>query len=219
VTAVVVRALPVLLMLLSLASGCSTWNRIDFPRIVTSGRDGWQHPDRVIDALDLSPGDRVAEIGAGDGYWLSRLSEVVGPTGRVYALEVDDEQLRALSARVAEDGLDNVEVVRATFADPNLPDEGIDLAITCLTYHHIEDRSAYFDRLRRDLSARGRVAHLDDRPDVPLPFRWFQSTGHWSDPEAIRAEMAAAGYRQVASYDFLPMQSFQVFAPLGGDGR
>jgi hypothetical protein len=57
------------------------------------------------------------------------------------------------------------------------------------------------------------VAHLDDRHDVSAPLRWFQTRGHWSDPEQIRAEMAEAGYRRVESFDFLPLQSFQVFAP------
>ena len=55
--------------------------------------------------------------------------------------------------------------------------------------------------------------HLDDRDDVPIPFRWFQGSGHWSNPEALRAEMKRAGYRRVKAIDFLPMQSFQIFAP------
>lgn len=200
-------------LFLSLCVGCSTWSRIDCAGLITSGRDGWQHPERVVEVLALAPGDRVAEIGAGDGYWLSWLSDAVGPTGRVYAVEVDDEKVQALEKRVAEDGLANVVVVRGEFDDPRLPDGGIDLAMTVLTYHHIEGRPAYFRALRRDLSARGRVAHLDDRPDVSAPFRWFQSEGHWSDPEGVRDEMAEADYRLVATYDFLPLQSFQVFAP------
>lgn len=202
-----------LAVLLLLSGGCSTWSRIDFTRVLSSGRDGWQHPERVVEALALAPGDRVAEIGAGNGYWLPHLSAAVGPSGRVYAVEVDDAKLRELEARVAGAGLANVEVVRGTFTDPELPDRGIDLAMTCLTYHHIGDRIAYFRRLRTDLAARGRVAHLDDRPDVPAPFRWFQTEGHWSDPGAVREEMSEAGYRRVATHDFLPLQSFQVFAP------
>lgn len=202
-----------LLVLLSAASSCASWSRVDFTDLVTSGRDGWQRPERVVEALALAPGDHVAEIGAGDGYWLPWLSEAVGPTGRVYAVEVDDALVPALEKRVAEEGLDNVTVVLGGYDDPALPDGEIDLAFTCLTYHHIEERPEYFRRLRRDLSERGRVAHLDDRPDAPPPFRWFQSKGHWSDPDAVRREMAEAGYRPFAEHDFLPVQSFQVFVP------
>jgi len=209
-------AFPVALALLTFACGCSTLDRLDLGRVLTSGRDGWQHPDRVIAALDLKPGDRVAEIGAGDGYWLPRLAEAVGAEGRVYAVEVDDDLVAELEERVAREGLDNVVVVRGRLEDPGLPDGEIDLAMTCLTYHHIQDRPAYFERLRVDLKPRGRVVHLDDRDDAPPPFRWLQSTGHWSDPASLREEMVVAGYRRVEEFDFLPLQSFQIFVAEGG---
>ena len=192
--------------------------KVDPLRVATSGRDGWQHPERVIEALDLRPGDQVAEIGAGSGYWVPWLSQAVGPTGRVYAVEVEDEPIADLRALVEREGLDNVVVVYAEYQDPHLPDGDIDLAITSLTYHHIEDRPAYFAGLRGDLSVRGRVAHLDDRHDVSAPARWLMTDGHWSDSAAIRDEMAEAGYRYVEQFDFLQTQSFQIFAPDPKDG-
>lgn len=204
------------LLLLTFASGCFTLGRMDLVRVVTSGRDGWQHPEQVMAALGLKPGDRVAEIGAGSGYWLPWLAEAVGADGRVYAVEVDDALVAKLSERVARDALENVVVVRGQFEDPKLPDGEIDVAMTSLTYHHIDDRVAYFQRLQVDLSPRGRVVHLDDRHDIPPPIRWFQASGHWTEPAAMRAEMAEAGYRWVEEFDFLPMQSFQVFVPLAG---
>lgn len=206
--------LSVFVVLLTFASGCSILGRLDLGRVVTSGRDGWQHPEQVIAALDLSPGDRVAEIGAGKGYWLPWLAEAVGSEGRVYAVEVDDGLVEELLERVARESLDNVVVVRGRFEDPELPDGEIDLAMTCLTYHHIEDRAVYFQKLQVDLSPRGRVAHLDDRHDVPLPFRWLQSSGHWTDPASMREEMAEAGYRRMEAFGFLPLQSFQIFVPV-----
>jgi predicted methyltransferase len=187
---------------------------MDLGRVVTSGRDGWQHPEQVIAALDLKPGDRVAEIGAGGGYWLPWLAAAVGSEGRVYAVEVDDELVAKLSERVARDDLANVFVIRGQFADPKLPDGEIDVALTSNTYHHIEDRAAYFRRLQNDLSPDGRVAHVDERHDVPLPIRWLQTSGHWTEPASMRAEMTEAGYRKVEAFDFLPMQSFQVFVPI-----
>jgi predicted methyltransferase len=193
-------------------TGCAIVAKTDVSRLLTSGRDGYQHPERVVEALDLREGDRVAEIGAGDGYWLPWLSAAVGASGRVYAVEVDDDLAEALRARVERDALDNVVVVRGDYDDPKLPDGEVDLAMTCLTYHHIEERVDYFQRLRTDLSARGRVAHLDDRHDVGPPLRWLMA-GHWSDPEAIRSEMSEAGYRRIGSHDFLPVQSFQLFEP------
>ena len=197
--------------------GCSGFTKLDVGALVTSGRDGWQHPDRVVAALEISKGDSVAEIGAGSGYWLSWLSDAVGPNGSVYAVEVESDLVVKLEEFVAEEKLGNVKVVHGAYDDPRLPDGEIDLAMTCLTYHHIEERAAYFEQLRTDLAEGGRVAHLDDRPDSPAPISWFQGEGHWTDPALIVTEMDAAGYGTTSSFDFLPAQSFQIFAP--GEGR
>ncbi len=209
-------ALPVLLgSLLGIltVAACGTAAKVDFLRLIGSGRDGWQRPERVIEALELQPGDRVAEIGAGDGYWLSWLSRAVGPAGRVYAIEVEADKVAALRERVQRDGLANVLVVFGRYEDPLLPDAGIDTAFTCLTYHHIEDREAYFARLRRDLAPDGRVVHLDDRDDLSAPLRWLPTRGHTSNVAQMDAEMAAAGYRLSAIFDFLLVQTFRIYLP------
>jgi len=194
--------------------GCSgSASKIDVGELLTSGRDGWQHPHRVLESLDIEPGDTVAEIGAGGGYWIGHLSRAVGPDGRVYAVEVEQSLVDELEDLVEEEAYANVEVILGAYHDPKLPDGEIDLAMTCLTYHHIEDRVPYFEALKRDLSAKGRVAHLDDRPDSPAPISWFQSDGHWTDPAMVQDEMGSAGYDRRAKFDFLPSQSFQLFAP------
>jgi len=198
--------------LLFILPACSSLQKVSLGRVVTSGRDGWQHPERVIQALRIEPGDAVAEIGAGSGYWLPWLSEAVGPDGRVYAVEVDDDKVSALNQLVREEGFLNVEVIRGEFADPMLPDGEIDLAMTCLTYHHIEDREVYFEKLRRDLGPGGRVAHLDDTGEVPIPLIWLASKGHWTKPADMKREMESAGYVQAESFDFL-LQGFQIFTP------
>ena len=209
----ILRTLPTFLLLALMLLGCG--GKVDLLRVATSGRDGWQHPERVVESLQILPGDRVADIGSGDGYFLRWLSEAVGPTGRVYAVEVDDALVEALREMIQAEGLENVEVVRGEFHDPLLPDAEIDIAFTCLTYHHIDDRAIYFARLKRDLSPRGRVAHLDDRDDLTGFTGRMVTKDHWSNVSQMIAEMAEAGYRLVASYDFLLTQSFQIFAPEG----
>ena len=208
------RVLSVSFILLFLPGplACSSLQKVSLGRVVTSGRDGWQHPERVIEALGITPGDVVADIGAGNGYWLSRLSEAVGTRGRVYAMEVDDEKVAQLKELVADENLSNVVVVRGEFADPLLPDGEVDLALTCLTYHHIDDRERYFANLLQDLSPGGRVAHLDDTGELPIPLIWLSSKGHWTKPDDMKREMEAAGYVRLESFDFL-LQGFQIFAP------
>lgn len=211
------RFLPILAWtgLVFLSVGCSGLAQVDVGRVLTSGRDGWQYPERVVESLELKPGDHVAEIGAGNGYWLPWLSEAVGEGGRVYAIEVEPELVDALRVLVAHEGYENVEVIHGGYEDPHLPEASVDVAMTVLTYHHIEARPEYFRRLRASLKENGRVAHLDDRPGAEPPISWFQGEGHWTEPSAIVDEMASAGYGKVAEFDFLPAQSFQVFVPEG----
>ena len=196
------------------ASGCGAVPKVDLWRLVTSGRDGYQRPEMVIEALKLPRGARVAEIGAGDGYWLPWLSGAVGEKGRVYAVEVEADKVELLRQFVDDQGLDNVEVVFGRYEDPLLPDGSVDLAITSKTYHHIDERVAYFRRLRDDLAPHGRIAHLDDRPDLPFPLSWI-TAGHTSDPATIEEEMTEAGYRRLAEYDFIYPQSFLVYGLVG----
>jgi ubiquinone/menaquinone biosynthesis C-methylase UbiE len=172
----------------------------------------------VIEALDLPSGATVAEIGAGEGYWLPWLSRAVGKQGKVYAVEVEADKVEPLREFVDDEGLSNVEVVLGRYEDPLLPDGSVDLVITSKTYHHIEERVAYFRRLRDDLAPHGRVAHLDDRPDLPFPLSWI-TAGHTSDPAMIDAEMAEAGYRRLAEYDFIYPQSFLIYGPTGEPAR
>lgn len=197
---------------LAAATACGAASRVDLWRLLTSGRDGYQRPERVIEALALQPGAAVAEIGAGDGYWLPWLSRAVGDEGTVYAVEVEAAKVERLRELVDDEDLENVQVVLGRHDDPLLPDGVVDLAMTSKTYHHIEDRVGYFRRLHEDLTAGGRVAHLDDRPDLPFPLSWI-TAGHTSDPTTIGQEMQAAGYRPVAQFDFLYTQSFLVYAP------
>jgi len=207
------RGSSLLLVCALLLSGCQGVSKLAWGHF---GRDFWQRPDDVVTALGIRPGDRVADVGSGEGYFLPRLTGAVGPAGRVYAVEVDAELARELELRVAEAHA-NVEVVLGHFDDPLLPDGAIDLVLLVNTFHHIEERAAYFSRLRRDLSPRGRVAVIEPNAELGGVLSLFVEAGHASSARDIAVEMSAAGYRMVAQHEFLPVQVFEVFAP-GSDG-
>ena len=194
-----------LVLVTALLAGCTTVKRFMYEG---GGRDAWQQPDRVVRALALAPGARVADLGAGGGYFTFRLADAVGPTGRVYAVDVDEGLLAYVAKEATARGHRNVETVRAATGDPLLPEDGVDLIFTCDTYHHLAERSAYFRRAARYLRPGGRVAvvDFDDRT-------WFARVlGHGTPAGVIRQEMEAAGYRLVQEHDFIDRQSFQVFA-------
>jgi ubiquinone/menaquinone biosynthesis C-methylase UbiE len=170
-------------------------------------RDSWQKPGAVVAALQLDPGDTVADIGAGGGYFTFRLADAVGPTGKVYAVDVDSGMVSYLRERAAGEKRDNIEVVLAEPDDPRLPERGVEMIFTSNTYHHLGDRTEYFRRAKRYLKPGGRVAivELNDRNWFAY---WFS---HYTPPETIVKEMEAAGYVREVQLGFLDRQTFQIF--------
>lgn len=189
---------------LALAAGCSGLKRFGYEGF---DRDEWQQPDRVLAELSLEPGMRVADIGAGGGYFTFKLADALGDEGVVYAVDVDPDMTAYLEERSRDEGAANVRVILGRFEDPLLPDGEIDLVFTSNTYHHLEDRVAYFRDLLTDLAPGGRVAILELRGTS-----WFARTfGHFTDRETIVRELGEAGYDEIASHDFIDEQSFTIF--------
>jgi len=203
------RAWIALLLLVGLAWGCGPLRRFGYAGF---GRDAWQQPEQVVASLGIAPGMHVADLGAGGGYFTWRLADAVGESGRLYAVDVDPDMTGFLERRARQDGRANVEVILAPYDDPRIPEPGVDLLFTCNTYHHLEARSDYFHNAARYLRPGARVAVIEYKRHGWLQ-RWF---GHFTEAEAIRSEMQAAGYRLVESFDYLERQSFQVFELAGG---
>jgi SAM-dependent methyltransferase len=170
-------------------------------------RDAWQKPHEVIQALALKPDTRVADIGAGTGYFSARLAKML-PRGLVYAVDIEPDMVRYLEARAKREGLRNLVAVAGVPDDPRLP-EKVDLILLVDVYHHIEDRARYFRKLRGSLRPGGRIAVIDFRLDSPEgPPRSARIP-----PETVKAEMQAAGHTLAAEHTFLPHQYFLVFRP------
>lgn len=167
-------------------------------------RDAWQMPARVIEALALKPGMKIADIGAGTGYFSMRLAKTPGIS--VFAVDIEPKMVDYLKTRAASERANNITAVLAGASSPNLP-ESVDVVLVVDTYHHLPNRPAYFRELRTSLKPGGRVAIVDFRKDAPDgPPAHFRFT-----PEQVRNEMTQAGYQLEASHDFLPRQYFLIF--------
>ena len=190
---------------LVLLAGCTALKRYAYEGF---GRDGWQQPERVVQSLELRPGDRVADLGSGGGYFTFRFSQAVGPAGKVYAVDVDRDMLDHVAARARDEGHRNIETVLAKYDDPLLPESGVDLIFTCDVYHHINDRVKYFAEAAKYLSPRGRIAIVD------FDGRHWSATfiGHTTPVEVIKKEMQEAGYRLEREFDFLDRQALLVYS-------
>jgi arsenite methyltransferase len=185
-------------------AGCAEWG---YRHMNDPARDAWQKPKQVVERLDIQPGARVADLGAGGGYFTWYLAAAVGPQGKVYAAEIDDTALAIIEKEMKSRGVRNVVPIRAESGDAELP-EPVDLVFSCDTYHHMQDRVAYFQSLARYLKPDGKVAILDFHAEG-----FFSGLlGHGTTKQEVRREMEFAGYRRAADYDFIDRQHFQIFS-------
>lgn len=168
-------------------------------------RDAWQKPDDVVSALALKADARIADIGAGTGYFTVRLARSV-PQGIVFAVDIEKKMVEHITSRAKEHGLANVRGVVASQTAANLP-ERIDFALMVNSYHHIDERVAYMRDLAGSLTPSARVAIIEARPEADQgPPKHFRITA-----AKIDEEMKAAGYIRAGQHDFLPRQNLLVY--------
>ena len=185
-------------------AGCA---ELAYQHMNDPSRDSWQKPKEVIEKLAVTPGSRAADLGAGGGYFTWYLAGAVGPRGTVYAVEIDDTAVGIIQKEMKSRGITNVVPIHAETGDAKLP-EPVDLVFTCDTYHHMDERVAYFRSLVRYLTPDGRVAILDFHPHG-----FFSGLlGHGTAREEVRREMEAAGYQLTTSFDLIESQHFQIFS-------
>ena len=163
----------------------------------------------LLGALAIQPGWTVCDMGCGNGFYTLQIARLVGPAGKVLAVDIQPEMLHLLAERAAGEGATNVEPILGTVVDPKLPQDGVDLLLLVDVYHHIEDRERYFRALGASLRPGGRIAIIDFTLDSPQgPPRAARVA-----PEIVHAEMKAAGHALAAEHRFLPYQYFLVFQP------
>jgi SAM-dependent methyltransferase len=174
-------------------------------------RDAAGEPRQLVRRLGIKPGMTVADIGAGSGYYVVRLSPIVGPSGRVIAEDVVPEYLQGLRRRVRALGLANVTIGLGEPHDPRLPANSLDTAILVHMYHEIAQPYALLYNLVPALKGGAHIGIIDAyRPTYE----------HGTPPSLLRCELAAAGYREI-SLDRLEGSDayLAIFAPPSVDGR
>ena len=156
-------------------------------------RDKAGEPQQLIRLLGIKAGMAVADIGAGSGYYVVRLSPIVGASGRVIAEDVMPDYLENLRRRVSNLGLANVDIVRGEAHDPKLPAQSLDFAILVHMYHEIAQPYALLYNLVPALKPDARVGIVD---------AFAPTAEHGTPPGLLRCELQAVGYREI-SFDRL----------------
>jgi predicted methyltransferase len=157
-------------------------------------RDSWQRVPDVMTALAIGEGSRVADVGAGSGYFTEHLAREVGAGGRVFAVEISESSLSQLGRLAEREGLDNIEVVRGEIDDPRLPEQSLDAVLVVDAYHEMTEYEAMLSGMFRALRPGGRLVILDHVPDDPSESRDQQTRSHELSIAIVEVELREAGF-------------------------
>jgi len=165
--------------------------------------------DEILRHLHLHEGETIADIGSGGGYFTFAFARIAGKAGRVYAVDVRKNYLDFIKRRSEKEGFDNITFLLAKEGMADLPEAGLDLIFARNVFHHLPGRQNYFRNLQKYLKPDGKVAIIEHKRKGVGFVSLF---GHHTAREVIERDMEMAGYSLMESSDFLPDQTFTVFA-------
>lgn len=177
-------------------------------------RDEEEHTDKLVDHLKIKPGDVIADIGAGTGYFSRRLAKRTGPGGSVLAVEIQNEMLGIITNKMAEAGITNVRPVLGTVSDPMLPAGTVDLILMVDVYHEFDHPWEMMQAISRALKPDGRVVFVEFRGEDPaVPIKPL----HKMTEAQVKKEMSALPLSWVETISVLPRQHIIVFRKKPGE--
>jgi len=156
------------------------------------------------------PGQSIADIGAGGGYFSLRFAEIVGKEGKIYAVDTNPEFLKFIKNNAKEKKLGNVTTILVTEDRLDLPEKSLNFIFMRNITHHISNRIEYFRNLERFLEPEGKIAVIEYKKGKFFTFRGM--FGHDVPKETIMREMGEAGYLLKKEFDFLPEQHFAIYS-------
>ncbi len=169
----------------------------------------WQDTKEILDRLRINPGDMIADIGAGSGYFTIPLASRVGDKGMVFAEDIQIEMVNYISKKVEKLGLNNVRVVFGKVEDPSLLDDFFNLVFLTNTYHELEKPRLMLENIRKDLKYNGRLAIIDWDPAKKSPFGPPMDM-RVSESRVIK-DVERIGFDLIGKYNCMPYHYFLVF--------
>lgn len=178
--------------------------------LVRPEREAEEHPDQALDDIGVAKGSVAADVGAGAGYFTWRLAARVGPSGKVYANDIEPKMLDLLRRNMEERHIANVETILGTVDDPKLPRAAVDLILLVDVYHEFSEPQKMLRHMRDSLKPSGRLVLLEYRAEDPsVPIR----PEHKMTVAQVKAEIEPEGFRLDRTLETLPRQHILIFRP------
>jgi ubiquinone/menaquinone biosynthesis C-methylase UbiE len=186
------------------------------PWLIRESREREEDCSTMLRELAVKPGMTVCDVGCGNGFYALRLAPLVGPTGRVLAVDIQPEMLRLLQARAAEAKVENIEPVLGAVTDPRLPAGEVDLILCVDVYHEFSHPEHMLAGMRKALSPGGRLVLVEFRAEDPLvPIKPL----HKMSRKQVLAELQPNGFKLARQFDGLPWQHMMFFECSGEPDR
>jgi arsenite methyltransferase len=174
-------------------------------------RDAYQKPHEVLTALSIKPGEVIADIGAGSGYFTFRLAHHVGNNGKVYAIDVSPDMILHLNRRIRDLNASNVNSILADPDDPLLPERSVNRFFFSNSWHHIENHTKYLSLMKKMLKPGGEIIMIDfHKKELPVGPPMQMKIAR----EDLIKQMESNGFRLAKEHTFLPYQYFLVFVSM-----
>ena len=174
------------------------------------GREVYDKRHTIVSLLALKPGMEIADIGAGTGFYTQLFAEVVGKSGKVYAVDISQNFIENILRIAKKQGLNNIEGIINNPQSINLAPKSIDLAFICDTYHHFEYPQTILTSIHQSLRPGGKLVIIDFRKQPGVSSRWVMSHVRANETTVIK-EVETAGFRLVAQQDILRSNYFLTF--------
>ena len=202
---------PLLLLDISTETLIEWWEYLVF---MNPRRGEWEHTDQMLGVLDIKPGQTVADVGSGAGYFTFKFSDMVGKTGTVLALDLVKDQLKNLDRSAALAGITNIKTVVSKENDSTLPENSIDMAFLCSLYHasyvnsleYVKD--GFVGSLRKALKPGGKLVVADN---MPLSDKDGGYYGPRISKEMLIAQLTHYGFKFSSYAQFVPQRYVLIF--------
>ena len=188
------------------------------PWLERDTREQEEQLSKLVEILNIKPGDTVADIGAGSGVITMMMAKKVGTEGTIYAVDIQPEMLAAIETKTEKAGITNVELVMGTTKSPKLPPNSCDLAFMVDVYHEFDFPHEMLTGIVSGLKRGGRVAFIEYRKEDPTIRikEVHKMTEAQVKKEALQAEF---GLKHVTTNEDLPLQHVVIFEKVAAAGN
>jgi tRNA A58 N-methylase Trm61 len=179
---------------------------LGFSDLPAKSRDNWQQPAKVLQIIGVKQGMYIGEPGAGRGYYTLKLARKVGPTGKIFANDIDEDVLETLKDKVKDAKLKNVNIIKGKEKDPLFPKGKLDMVFMSYVLHHISEPVPFLQNMKASLKPEATVVILAQDPD-----KSDDAIGHFMEKEEILEIMKNAGYQLIRTEDSLKKDTIYIY--------